>query len=94
MFELLDQYADCFVETPGYCDLVEHQVPLMPGFMPKRLKEYRIPDSLQPEVDRQIAELLRLGFIQLSNSPMASPVVCVLIGKPGDECRSVRLTVN
>jgi Reverse transcriptase (RNA-dependent DNA polymerase) len=25
---------------------------------------------------------------------MASPVVCVLKGKPGDECRAVRLTVN
>jgi hypothetical protein len=94
LFNLLDQYADCFVETPGYCDLVEHQIPLMPGFRPKRLKEYRIPDSLQPEVDRQIAELLRLGFIRLSNSPMASPVVCVLKGKPGDECRPVRITVN
>jgi hypothetical protein len=53
----------------------------MSGFRPKRLKEYPVPDSLQPEVDRQIAELLRLGFIRLSNSPMASPVVCVLKGK-------------
>ena len=32
---------------------------------------------MKPEVERQIKELLNSGFIVESNSPMASPLVCV-----------------
>jgi len=43
-------------------------------------------------VDRQIQEMLRNGIIRPSQSPMASPVVCVLKGKEGRD--GVRLAVN
>ena len=52
-------------------------------FVPKRIKAYKIPGSLKPEVDRQIQELLRLGFVQEDETPMASPIVCILKGKDG-----------
>ena len=38
---------------------------------------YAIPDSLQKEVDGQIAELLEQGMIEESDSPYAAPIVCV-----------------
>ena len=47
-------------------------------FKPKRLRPYKIPEKLKPDVDRQIQELLQLGFIQESKSTMASPMVCIL----------------
>ena len=40
---------------------------------------YAIPDSLQNEVDRQIAELLEQGIIEESDSPYAAPIVCVCV---------------
>jgi len=36
-----------------------------------------VPAVFKDEVDRQIAELLSMGLIHRSNSPMASPIVCV-----------------
>lgn len=47
-------------------------------FKPKRLKEYRIPELIKPEVQKQIDELERNKFIKRSYSPQASPIVCVL----------------
>jgi len=61
-------------------------------FKPKRLRAYKVPERLKPEVDRQIQELLKLGFIRPSKSEMASPLVCILKGKDGKD--GVRLAVD
>ena len=61
-------------------------------FKPKRLRAYKVPERLKPEVDRQIQELLSLGLIKPSKSEMASPVVVVLKGKDGKD--GVRLAVD
>ena len=61
-------------------------------FKPKRLRAYKVPERLKPEVDRQIHELLSLGFIRPSKSQMASPLVCVLKGNDGKD--RVRLAVD
>ena len=53
---------------------------------------YKVPERLQPEVERQLKEMLAHGIIRESNSPMASPLVCVLKGKDG--CDGVRLAVD
>jgi len=71
---------------------VYHEIPIASDFRPKRLKAYRVPDNLKPEVDRQITELLKLGFIEPSSSPMASPIVCVLKGKNGQN--GVRIAID
>jgi hypothetical protein len=89
LISLLDEFSACFSETPGLCSLVLHTIPTTSEFVPKRLRAYRVPENLKTEVNRQIRELLRLGFITESNSPMASPVVAVL--KPSG---SVRVCVN
>ena len=56
------------------------------------MREYRIPEIMKPEVQRQIDELARDGFIVPSSSPMASPLVCVLKGKDGKG--GIRLAVD
>jgi len=64
----------------------------MPGFKPKRMRAYKVPERLQPEVERQLKEMLAHGIIRESNSPRASSLVCVLEGKGG--CDGVRLAVD
>ena len=80
---LLDQYYDVFSDTTGLCKNYVHDIIVTKDFRPKRLKEYRIPEKLKGEVRRQMQELLQLGLIRESNSPMASPLICVLKGPQG-----------
>ena len=89
LLSLLDEYSTCFSNTPGLSGAVIHEIPTTSDFVPKRIKGYRIPETLKPEVDRQIAELLRLGFIRESTSSMSSPIVTVI--KPSG---GVRVCVN
>lgn len=79
--DMLDQFQDCFSDTLGFCDLVEHEIPITEDFKPKRLRAYKVPERLKADVHRQIQELLSLGLIRPSKSQMASPLVCVLKGK-------------
>jgi len=37
----------------------------------------RVPEVLKTEIEKQIDELLRLDFIEPSDSPMTSGIVCV-----------------
>ena len=92
LLRVLDDFPECFSETPGFCAYVEHSIHISPDFKPKRLREYRIPELLKPEIQRQIDELLRNGFIRPSTSAMASPIVAVLKGPSGKG--GVRLAVD
>jgi len=92
LLEVLDRYPDVFCDEPGLCTLVQHDIPLTADFRPKRMRAYRVPERLKPEVDRQLRELRDLGFIRRSCSPMASPLVCVLKGPGGKD--GVRLAVD
>ena len=83
LLAVLDRYPECFSDVPGLTDVIKHSIPLVPGFKPKRLHAYRVPERLKPEVDRQIQEILDNGIVRPSHSPMASPLVCVLKGTEG-----------
>jgi len=50
---------------------------LLPRIFLKRMKPYRVFEKLCPEVDKQIKELVELGFIKESKRPMVSPLICV-----------------
>ena len=89
---VLDKFPDVFSDSPGFCDVVMHSIPVSGEFKPKRLHAYRVPERLKPEVDKQINDLLKRGFIKPSKSPMASPLVCVLKGKDGKD--GVRLAID
>jgi len=60
---LLDEFADVFTDKPGLCKVGVHEINVTLDFKPKRLRAYKVPDVLKPEVARQIQELLDLGFI-------------------------------
>jgi hypothetical protein len=92
LLQLIDEFRECFNETPGFCPYVEHSITIDADFKPRRLREYRIPEVLKPEVQSQIEELLKNGFIRPSNSPMASPIVAVLKGPSGKG--GVRLAID
>jgi hypothetical protein len=83
LLEVLDRYPECFSEVPGFNGSVQHDIHVTSDFKPKRLKPYRVPESLKEEVGKQINRLLELGFIVPSKSEMASPIVCVLKGPEG-----------
>ena len=55
-----------------------HEIKITPEFKSRQFKAYRIPEILKGEIDREIDELLKQGFIKPSKSPMACPIVCVL----------------
>jgi len=56
------------------------------------LRAYRVLERLKPQVKQQLEEMLQQGIITPSQSPMLSPLVCVLKGKNG--CDGVRLAVD
>jgi len=86
LLTVLDEFADCFTDTPGHCTLIPHEIRVSDGFQPKASRAYRVPELLKEEIERQVADLLKLGFIRPSRSPMSSGVVCVV--KPD---KSIRL---
>ena len=51
---LLDQFPDVFDDEPGLCTVGEHAINVTPDFKPKRLKAYKVPELLKPEVARQL----------------------------------------
>ena len=80
----MDEHADVFVEKPGLCYEGVHEIHVTSDLKPQRLKAYKVPELLKPEVARQLQELLDMGFICKSTSAMASPIVCVLNGRNGE----------
>ena len=54
-----------------------HRIVTTPEFVPKQMRPYRVPIAFRAEVNRQIRELLDMGLIRPSVSPMASPIICV-----------------
>ena len=63
---ILDEFPECFSDSPGFCNLVEHEIHVTKDFKPKRLRAYRVPESIKPEVERQINDMLKL-VIYISN---------------------------
>jgi len=85
LLNLLQSYRHIFSDKPGNCNVACHEINLEPGFRPRSMHPYRIPDKLKSEVDRQIDELLRDGKIRPSKSPFAHPILCV--AKPNGDIR-------
>jgi len=85
LLNLLDQFSECFADRPGFCDLMQHEIHVGEDFRPKRLRAYRVPENLKPDVRKEIQQMLDLGIIKPSKSEMASPIVCVFKGKAGQD---------
>jgi len=86
---LLGEFRVCFSDESGLFKAAEHRIQVTSDIQPKRITPYRVPEIMKPEVDRQIKQLLDAGLIVPSNSPIASPLVCVAKKQGG-----VRLACN
>ena len=73
--QLMDEFADCFVDKPGLCDVVTHRIQTTPEFVPRQVPPYRLPAVSKRKVDRHTAELLSMRLIRRSetDSPMTIP---------------------
>jgi len=61
LLAVLDKYPECFFpDKPGLCTLVTHEINVTSDFKSKRLRAYRVPESLKPEVEKQIQEMLAI----------------------------------
>ena len=83
LLAVLDEFPQCFSDNPGFCNVVQHEIHVTSDFKPKRLRAYRVPESIKPEVERQIRDMLNLGNIKS---------VCVLKGRDGKD--GVRIAIN
>jgi len=77
LFSVLHEFAICFSNRPGLYTGAVHRIETTAEFKPKRMRAYRVPEVFKLDVEKQIGEPLDIRLIQLSVSPMASPIVCV-----------------
>jgi len=59
------------------CRVGEHQINLLPGTVPYKRGYYRLSMDEKLFLEKELADLLRLGIIRRSRSPWGSPVVLV-----------------
>jgi hypothetical protein len=76
---VLDQFPQVFTEPTDLpptrpCD---HRIDLLPGAPPVNARAYRLPPDQKDEIKKQLKEMLQKGFIRMSSSPFASPVLLV-----------------
>lgn len=79
MDEILTEFQDVFEEPKGLPPSrgIMHQINLHPGSTPKQQFPYRVSHDQKNEIEKIIGELLKIGEIQPSTSPFASPVLLV-----------------
>ena len=76
---VLSAYQDVFSDTPGRCNIIHHDVKLIPGTTPIRQAPYRIPHQKKELMKKEVDYLLENGLAVPSCSPWASP--CILVPK-------------
>lgn len=77
--KLLRRFKNIFasdIKDLGCCDTITHKIRLTDN-NPVRQKPFRVPHHLQPEMKRQIDQLLEAGIIEPSTTPYAAPVLLV-----------------
>jgi hypothetical protein len=77
---ILDEYKDVFAELPDKLPPernIAHVIPLETGARPVYKALYRLTQAEKAEVEKQIADLLRKGYIEPSQSPWGAPVLFV-----------------
>ena len=67
----------------------DHHIDLVPGAEPPSQFPYRLSKALEGELEAQLSDLLRAGFIRPSSSPFAAPVLFVM-----KKDKSARLCVD
>jgi hypothetical protein len=70
MIVLLKEYADCFAwhytEMPGLDrSIVEHRLPLKPGFQPFQQRARQMKAEVLEEVEKEVENMIEAGFIRI-----------------------------
>lgn len=77
--QVLDRFPHVFQDTttlpPQWHS--DHTIELVPGAQAVNARAYRLPPDQKDEVEKQLKEMLQKGFIRMSSSPFASPVLLV-----------------
>lgn len=85
----LETNRRCFLETNGDCfkddlpdelppaRLEDHKIDLIPGSTAPNRPPYRVSQSQQAEILKQVEELLDKGLVRPSSSPFCSPVLLI-----------------
>ncbi|XP_068240734.1 uncharacterized protein [Palaemon carinicauda] len=73
---ILQEYKNVFTDVPGRTNVIEHVINLS-SKGPVRCRPYPVPYALQQDIDREIERMLKLGVIECSNSPYATPLIVV-----------------
>ncbi|KAD6453241.1 hypothetical protein E3N88_07946 [Mikania micrantha] len=76
---LLETHTTVFLE-PNTLPPVRtqtHSINLFPNSTPPNIRPYRYPHIQKNEIEKQVQQLLDLGFIQPSTSPFSSPILLV-----------------
>jgi len=74
--QLLYAYSDIFSNSPGQTDVTEHNI-LLTDSNPIHSKTYPVPYSLREVIKEELAEMVRLGIVEPSDSPYSSPILIV-----------------
>jgi hypothetical protein len=76
---LLSKYHHVFAMPQGLPPPrdYDHQIPLLPGAQPFRMRPYRYAPALKSEIERQVEEMLDSGIVQHSQSEFSSSVILV-----------------
>ena len=85
MSDTLSQFQDCLPDNmpdglPPKRD-INHDIDIEPGSTPPSRPPFRLPKPELDELERQLQELLKLGYIQPSKSPFGAPVFFVKKGR-------------
>ncbi|MCO5564362.1 hypothetical protein L7F22_018022 [Adiantum nelumboides] len=79
--DILDEYADCFLEAlSGQLPPErpqDHSIDLIPGSAAPNKPPYKVSAAQQEEIMTQANEFLQKGHIQPNSSPFCSPVLLV-----------------
>lgn len=79
IMEVINKYRHVFTSDKtklGRIKLVKHSIETG-DCKPIKQRPYVVAQAMRPEVDQQIAKMLKSGIIRMSNSPWASPMVVV-----------------
>lgn len=95
--ELVSSFSDIFYikgDKLTHTDLTQHRIPIKENTNPIYTRQYRIPQSQQQELDKQIADLHQQGIIEPSFSPWNSPLIIVKKKDDRDGNKQFRLVVD
>lgn len=77
-----------------HTDVLQHEIPIMPGTAPINTRQYRLPEAHKDEINRQVNEMLEQDIIVPSKSPWNSPIILVPKKAGADGKKKWRLVVD